>query len=216
MGHDINNLNQIGMGFIELAMDTMGLDENGRSLLLKPLNAFENSSRLIDNVRKLQKVKAGDTTSKDMDIGQVLTDVIYHYTQMHSDTVINYIPVIGHVVRANELLCDVFSNLVGNAIKHSNGPPLISIILEEVPEDGHYYCMVSVEDHGPGIPDDFKKIIFNRHLKGGQKAKGSGIGLFLVRTLVDDYGGRIWVEDRIKGDRSKGSRFVVMLPTVGA
>ena len=214
MGHDINNLNQIGMGFLELALDALDLDENGRSLLLKPLNAFENSARLIDNVRKLQKVKAGDITGKDMDIGQVLTDVISQYTQMHSGAIINYIPVIGHVVHANELLYDVFSNLVGNAIKHSNGPPLINIRLEKVRENDGYYSKVSVEDHGHGIPDDFKKVIFTRQLQGGQKAKGSGIGLFLVKTLVDDYGGRIWVEDRIPGDRSDGSRFVVMLPTV--
>ena len=216
MGHDINNLNQIGMGFLELAIDTLDLDEKGHGMLLKPLNAFENSSRLIDNVRKLQKVKTGDVVGKDMDIGQVLTDVIGHYRQMHGDAAVNYIPVVGHVVHASELLYDVFSNLVSNAIKHSGGPPHISIRLEKVLENGGYYSKVSVEDHGPGIPDDFKKVIFTRQLQGGQKAKGSGIGLFLVKTLVDDYGGRIWVEDRIPGDRSNGSRFVVMLPAVDA
>jgi PAS domain S-box-containing protein len=211
-GHDINNLNQIGMGFLELAIDTLDLDERGRGLLLKPLSAFENSSRLIDNVRKLRKVKAGDTTSKDMDIGQVLTDVVDHYLEMQCGASINYIPVIGYVVHANELLSDVFSNLVGNAIKHSTGPPRISIMIEKACENGRNQCKVIVEDHGPGIPDDFKKMIFSRHLRGGKKAKGSGIGLFLVKTLVDDYGGTIWVEDRIPGDRSKGSRFVVVLP----
>ena len=60
MGHDINNMNQIGMGYLELALDMLSLDENGRSLLSKPMSAFENSTRLIDNVRKLQRVKSGE------------------------------------------------------------------------------------------------------------------------------------------------------------
>jgi signal transduction histidine kinase len=45
-------------------------------------------------------------------------------------------------------------------------------------------------------------------------ARGMGLGLYLVKTLVDSFGGRIWVEDRVFGDFSKGARFVVVLPTV--
>ena len=79
-------------------------------------------------------------------------------------------------------------------------------------ENNTDYYKVSIEDNGPGIMDDLKPMIFNRRLRGGSKARGSGIGLFLVKTLVDDYGGRVWAEDRLQGDHKKGSRFVVMLP----
>jgi signal transduction histidine kinase len=41
-----------------------------------------------------------------------------------------------------------------------------------------------------------------------------GLGLYIVRSLVDSYGGKVWVEDRVQGDYSKGARFVVMLPAV--
>jgi signal transduction histidine kinase len=41
-----------------------------------------------------------------------------------------------------------------------------------------------------------------------------GLGLYLVRTLVDSYNGSVWAEDRVKGDHTKGARFVVMLPAV--
>jgi signal transduction histidine kinase len=41
-----------------------------------------------------------------------------------------------------------------------------------------------------------------------------GLGLYIVKTLVESYGGRVWVEDRVAGDHTKGARFVVMLPTV--
>jgi signal transduction histidine kinase len=51
-------------------------------------------------------------------------------------------------------------------------------------------------------------------LKGNDKEKGMGIGLYLVKSLVDSYNGRVWVEDRVPGDHTKGARFVVMLPAV--
>jgi signal transduction histidine kinase len=211
MGHDINNLNQVGMGFLELALDSGGLDENCRSMISRSLMAFENSSRLIDNVRKLQKVRSGELGQKEMDAGRVLADVCRLYASRHS-VKINYTPVDGAAVMANELLFDLFSNLVGNAIKHSNGFPIVNIGFDMESLKSEKYYRIVVEDNGPGIPDEMKTLIFNRQLRGGPKAKGSGMGLYLVKALVDDFHGRVWAEDRVPGDRSQGSRFVVLLP----
>jgi signal transduction histidine kinase len=115
-------------------------------------------------------------------------------------------------VRANELLQDVFSNLVSNAIKHTRDRADIVIDLDVLNDNGSRCCRVMIEDNGPGIHDDLKGRIFNRMLKGTDKAKGMGLGLYLVKSLVDDYGGRVWVEDRVYGDHTKGVKFVVMLP----
>ena len=71
-----------------------------------------------------------------------------------------------------------------------------------------------VEDDGPGIPDDLKSVIFNRTLRGTSKARGMGLGLYLVKSLVDSYGGKVWIENRVHGDHTKGARFVVLLPAV--
>jgi signal transduction histidine kinase len=46
------------------------------------------------------------------------------------------------------------------------------------------------------------------------KAKGMGLGLYLVKSLVESYGGRVWVEDRIMGDHTEGAMFLVMLPAI--
>jgi PAS domain S-box-containing protein len=216
MGHDINNLNQVGLGYLEIALDTLDLDDTGRNLISHPLMALEGSSQIIKNVKKLQMVKSGGVRYKETDLGQVLASVRDHYDHLHSKNItIICPPVTGHTVMANELLYDVFANLVGNAIKHSNGHPVIKVSMETVIEDGNELYRVAVEDNGPGIADDLKVRIFNRHLRGNTKAKGSGIGLFLVRTLVEDYGGRVWVEDRVPGDRSQGSKFIVQLPAAG-
>jgi signal transduction histidine kinase len=111
-------------------------------------------------------------------------------------------------VQANELLHDIFANLVSNAVRHTGDKAEIIIDVDRV--DGGQFYRVMVEDDGPGVPDGSKDSIFNRMQKGS--AKGMGLGLYLVKTLVDSFGGRVWVEDRVLGDFSKGARFVVVLP----
>jgi signal transduction histidine kinase len=49
-------------------------------------------------------------------------------------------------------------------------------------------------------------------MKGNSGAKGMGLGLYLVKSLAESYGGRVWVEDRVPGDHTQGAKFVVMLP----
>ena len=71
---------------------------------------------------------------------------------------------------------------------------------------------LSIEDNGPGIPDWVKDKIFERFQRGVTKAHGKGLGLFLVKRLVHDYQGSVWVEDRVPGDYSRGTKFTVTLP----
>jgi signal transduction histidine kinase len=216
MAHDINNLNQVALGFLELAEDKMltegKLDAGQIELLHKPIESLANSSRLIDNVKKLQKEKSGQLGARLMDVDEVLSGVKKQYESVPGRVVsIDYQNGCGCHVMANDLLKEVFSNLVGNAIKHSSGPVEISIISNCVIEDGEKFCRINVEDNGPGIPDRMKRQIFDR-LNNGILPRGKGLGLYLASTLVSDYDGRIWVEDRVPGDHTKGSRFVVLLP----
>ncbi len=174
---------------------------------------MQRSARLIKNVRKLQKLREDALGSGLVDVPAVLAEVEREYAGMPGK--ILKLDLNGHErcpVRANELLYDVFANLVSNAINHTGDGTEIAVVLEMKGAEGSRYCRVSVEDDGPGIPDDLKDRIFNRMLKGTTRAKGTGLGLYLVRSLVESYGGRVWVEDRVPGDHRKGAKFVVMLP----
>jgi len=66
--------------------------------------------------------------------------------------------------------------------------------------------LVSVEDTGPGIPDADKQAVFHRY-EQKRRGVGEGLGLYLVRILVERYGGRIWVEDRVPGRPEEGAAF---------
>lgn len=216
MSHDINNMNQIALGYLELALDMISRGEKvgkeNELMIAKPLEMLKNSSALIDNVKKVKRERMGVYGPKVMDLGEILAEVKAMYTsKIDSDITISY-ESSACKVKANELLKDVFINLVGNAIKHSGRPLTISLHITSKSIKGKKYCLASVEDNGPGMPDETKKAIFD-HLSNKGTWKGrSGFGLYLVKTLVDDYHGRFWVEDRVPGDPAKGCRFIVELP----
>jgi signal transduction histidine kinase len=116
-------------------------------------------------------------------------------------------------VSANELLKDVFSNIVDNSVKHSGGKDPLTITIRA--SGAGRGLEVSIEDNGPGIPDARKMEIFDRLSQGRMRALRTGLGLGLVKTLVESFGGHIRVEDRVKGDHSLGCRFIVLLPDAG-
>ncbi|MCD1293532.1 hypothetical protein CUJ83_00790 [Methanocella sp. CWC-04] len=219
MTHDINNMNQIGMGFLELADDIIeregSLGKDNSILIGRPMEAFRNSSRLIENVRKIQKVKNKDLAFEKFDINNVLEEVKNDHKDIQGrDITINLYPENGHTAIANQFIKDVFTNLIGNSIKHSqnSGPVVIDVKTERTIVDNKEYCKVNIEDNGPGIPDPRKDEVFGRFATGSAKTRGLGLGLYLVKVLVESFNGKVWVEDKVAGDHTKGCRFVVLLP----
>ncbi len=112
------------------------------------------------------------------------------------------------MVTADEVqLCQLFQNLIGNALKfRSETPPIITV--EAQPD--HEECIFSVRDNGIGIaPGDFDRIfeLFSRGQSHGQY-EGTGIGLAICKKVVDNHGGRIWVESEI----GRGTTFYFAIP----
>ncbi|GAB3682393.1 hypothetical protein GCM10028857_08160 [Salinarchaeum chitinilyticum] len=94
-------------------------------------------------------------------------------------------------VEANPLLGTVFHNLLNNAVlHHDRDEPTVTVTTVVSDET----VRVRIVDDGPGIPDDSKDVVFGRGYKG-LDSPGSGIGLYLVDTLVEQYGGTVTIED---------------------
>jgi signal transduction histidine kinase len=115
--------------------------------------------------------------------------------------------------QANQLLREVFDNILINAIKYNDNASveILVKVSEEILDNGSF-VMLEFIDNGIGVPDERKSMIFkrgNRELKG---SKGMGIGLSLVKKILKNYNGKIWVEDKVKGDYSEGSKFVLLIP----
>ena len=76
--------------------------------------------------------------------------------------------------------------------------------------EGEYFWQVHVLDYGVGIEPERKDLLFTRFM---ESANGTGLGLWVVKALTESFGGRVDVNDRIQGDYSKGSVFIITLPT---
>ncbi len=101
-------------------------------------------------------------------------------------------------------------NLVDNAIKYSPGRPTVWIDWGPF----HHYVAIRVRDQGPGIPESERRKIFRRFVRGSAaastNAKGSGVGLAMVRHIVAAHGGEITVSS----EAGHGSIFTMLLPEV--
>ncbi len=118
------------------------------------------------------------------------------------------------VVRADPgLLRQALANLVENAAKYSSAGTAIELAWREVPDRGEVW--VTVVDQGVGIaPEDTSKIfekfsrIRNEHT---ERTSGTGLGLYIAKSIVEAHGGRIWVES----ERGRGSKFICALLAQG-
>jgi len=104
---------------------------------------------------------------------------------------------------ADELLASAFRNVLNNAIVHNDKElPEVAV---SVTAEGEA-VRVRIGDNGPGIPDERKDHIFREGEKG-LDSEGTGIGLYLVPTLIDRYGGAVWAED----NEPDGTAFIIEL-----
>lgn len=214
ISHDINNMNQSALGYLELAKGAQDL-EDSKQMISKSVDSILNSSRLIDTVRKLQKQASDSLIKHKIDVCDILQGLKEQYSSVPGRQVtIDFSKISRCYVMANDLLVDVFSNLITNSIKHSDAGKSLDIDINVTlfEEASREYYLVTIEDNGPGIPDTLKQNLFNRLRRGDTKSYGRGLGLYLVKTLVEGYDGRVWVEDRVPEDYTKGARFVVVLP----
>lgn len=106
-------------------------------------------------------------------------------------------------VRANPLLGSVFQNILSNAVRHNDSDDPSVVVTTRRSGDR---IQVRIADDGPGVRDERKAAIFGRGKKG-LESPGSGLGLYLVDTIVDHYDGDVWIED----NDPRGAVFVVDL-----
>ncbi len=107
----------------------------------------------------------------------------------------------------------MFENLLINAVVHNKNEVIkITVRVSEVRKRKKKYLKMEFIDNGVGIDDEKKKNIFKLKNTHHDNGKSMGFGLFSVKNLVDSYKGEIWIEDKVKGDFSKGSNFTLLIP----
>jgi len=197
MTHDIKNAENVSSLYADLLIEM--LEGEAARYAKKIQSSIRKSAEIIGNVTTIRRIHhdAPDVGPVDLDA------VIREEVDAFPDVAIEFLGA-RCPVWADDLLCEVFSNLIRNAVRFGGQDVRIAIRVEDY--DGES-VIVSVEDTGPGIPDPMKESIFHRFERGWAEGCGDGLGLFIVRTLVERYGGTIRVEDRVEGRPDLGAAF---------
>jgi PAS domain S-box-containing protein len=220
MFHDINNFNFATLNYIQAIAGLKEIPPEHRVYLEKSLHLIRQTAELIENVKKLTKI--GIMNSEDfvpIDLSLVLRKIVSGLENSFPGKALSVkmnVPESSFVL-ANKLVEELFVNLLSNSVKYDPHEEVeIDLDCEKVMEDNRAFWKVCICDHGNGIADDKKPILFQKYvrLKTDPETPGTGLGLSICRALTDKFGGRIWVEDRVHGKSELGSKFCVVLPAV--
>jgi len=212
MAHDINNMHQGIMASLELILEHTELPERLRTIAERALNQVDRSVSLINNVKKFTMINQGEFQLEKTDPAEALTVAIETVKQSFPNRHIIVKKNIGkneYCIMANEFLQDVFYNILHNSVKATEMKEVRIEVEVSLTQSGEYLKLDFV-DWGSGLDDTMKRTI----LAGLDERvlRVSGIGLTLVKQIIDLFRGQISVEDRVKGDYTQGARFVVLLP----
>ena len=216
--HDISNIFQVLSNALELSMIQLHGGENLEEindLLNKMQDQVNRGKRLVMNITNLSEIEKSEMPIVPISVRKTIEKAIpfaknnFQNRLVHID--IDFTQ--DYRVKANELLLDVFENILINAIRYNKSPEVeIKINCSKVTENDIRYIKMEFIDNGFGISDERKEKIFQKSLKNIREGKGLGLGLSLVREILDLYAGKIWVENRIKDDYKKGSKFIILIP----
>jgi signal transduction histidine kinase/uncharacterized protein YigA (DUF484 family) len=217
LSHDTKNYNQAILGYLELLRMKLK-DTDNVVLLSKISDQVMNTLWLASNVRTMSKVAFAEIEMSRFDLGTILFECRKSVIQYYPGKKMSFKSTIEpgqFFALGDELIRELFINIMTNAVRYDPHPVVeIEVSIESRHEHDRKFWVVSIADHGQGISDDAKAVIFDR-FSNAPKKKGSGLGLHIVKTLSARYGGKVWVEDRIPKDSSQGAVFRVQLPAAG-
>jgi len=199
--HEVLNTATVITGYASLLLEDHDLDEDARDRLETISRQSRDMTDVIEDVQVLLRMTQGDADVEPQNLSAALTEELDDLRHTYESVEIEATVPDGVRVRADDLLARVFSNLLANAVEHHDGrTPRVEVTVEESGET----VTVRVADDGPGIPEAERAALFERDDTGGTH----GLGLYLVRTLVERYGGSVELAET----GPEGSTFAVELP----
>jgi signal transduction histidine kinase len=207
--HDLKAPLRAMSGLLGILLEDYGerLDDTGRDYLDRSIKASQRMDALLDALlgyARLQRPIERTKVDCNVILSQVRADLSERFTRTGATLEVGTLPTL----RADKArIYQLFLNLVGNAAKFSaqGTSPQIRVSAEERGRE-HWFC---VADNGIGIARDDCKSVFEAFRRLSSSYEGTGLGLAICQQIVEQHGGRIWVES----DLGKGARFYVVLPT---
>jgi len=213
VSHELRNPMAAVIGAARTLQDRWrGLTEEQRATLLTLIgNETNRLAMLVGDVLDTSRIEAGtfSYTFGEVDLTRLIDDAVAT-AEIGQDGVRVRSTVTGQLPPINgdgERLRQVLSNLIDNAVKYSEDGGEVEV--DANAKDG--VVRVSVTDHGPGIPHDQQGLIFEKFGRGagpGSAKPGTGLGLFIARSIAEAHGGSLDVESA----PNAGATFTLTLP----
>jgi PAS domain S-box-containing protein len=215
VSHDMKNPVSIIVGYSEILLNDYNLDFTCREMLVSIDSSARGLLHLIMNFLDLSKIEAGALRlhRAATNINEVLHKVVRYQDplarvkRIELTEDLHPVPLL-HVDRTQ--MDRIFVNLVGNAIKYT--PPAGRVSVQTSSSSGA--VEVRIKDTGPGIPLDQQPQLFAKYkrLSSARQTEGTGLGLFIAKSMIDAHGGMVRVESAPK----QGTTFIVSLPIAQA
>jgi len=218
LAHDVSNIfNNINASIqlIELWKEDSEMLHNKKDMIEIIQQQLERGSSLVSNVRKLSEIEEGDRLVKSVDVINVIKgsieDILSRFQDREIEIKVEKTNEIFNV-KGGDLLIDAFENILINSATYNESETIrIWVKVSEVYKEDEKFVRIEFKDNGIGIIDDRKKAIFKRNYNKDRSTGGMGIGLSLVKTIINSFDGQVWVDNRIMGDHTKGSNFIILL-----
>lgn len=214
--HDLKNPLQAAMANLELLRDDLGGSashdaEESMQVIAKQL---ERMNRIINGTLDLERIRSGTMSKDACRASDIIVSAVDELRQMAADNRISLTYTIADdtpdFLADPEQIRRTLVNLIENAVKFTSPGGQVCVSAEG--QGG--MVVMAVEDNGIGIPPELQSRVFDRFFRGQQTGtehiSGSGLGLSLVKAVVDNHGGKVWLESQV----GAGTTFYVVLPAL--
>ena len=175
------------------------IDENGRKILDRILAGADKMNFLIKEILKLSRVGRTDFERKDINMENLIEDIItelkmvYNITNQHLE-----IGELPSLKGDHTMIGQVFTNLLSNAVKYSSHNKDSKIKIEGYKEGSE--TIYKISDNGVGIDVNYYDRVFEvfKRMDNAVEFEGTGVGLAIVKRIVERHDGRIWFESKLK------------------
>jgi signal transduction histidine kinase len=217
VAHDLRNPLQTDMLIVELLASRLGGDEVGQGLLERMRRSTDRASRLIDDV--LEQVQHGSdllrVCKSPCSLAELVEETVLQFEPIAADQAITLERPAPHTLEGT-LSCDkqrivqVLSNLIGNAMKFTPRGGKVRLDVRRESDAVHF----AVSDTGCGMSPNDLAHCFERLWHGAARGHGTGLGLWIAKTLVAAHGGQITAESEL--GRGTTIRFVLPVEAAAA
>lgn len=196
-------------------LQTRAVDDEKRQEFYRVM--LEDSDRLMATIEQVLRTGRMGAAGRKLNLARIEVDHLVEECMLRTRALHDVAPdalTYRHgppmtIVADRDDVRAAVSNLIENAVKYSGNT--VRVTVESERKDG--YVTIRVRDNGPGIPKNELKRVFRRfHRVPGplaSRVKGTGLGLYIVRSVAKRHGGRAWAESEGLG---RGSTFVLQLP----